>query len=952
MVRNLLLALLAALLPGQALGQDAPDPHTRPADGFPIQSPAVARGSVATIEQSFSFDRDDDGVIATITMMAQDLNGDGVIVGSSGYYSLPESEVSDLRITFWRDRFKVGEYDNVTDGIIDYPFFYLSWTVGEEAPDAWDLGADPGWYTFAGPIVTPVPGAWFTESATLYGGTFDTMSSHEPNVPIKITSVTRRVSASTYVQGWDLPDCLITCEDAAADSEFTESMWEWTETVSATSECPGTCTSGFADCTTTIQSVVEGEVFAIRGSVTSSTSGIGVANGEIAVTATLDVAVPTPVTLDLETFSPSALIQLGPFSSEFTPGQLHEFLLPPGTHMFSASSGTSLDFRLHLQPRIYSEERRRGYPTIQAAINQINGFGSVSIGPGVYPGRFTVGPEVTGIGIESRLGPEWTAVQINAPIGFPGIEISGVEGCYLRGLSFSAAPELMRLTNTAPYIEDCVFHDFAFTGVAAVNASPTFHQVKFRARLVFLGPPAHAYIEEGSQPVTPVFRNCLFHHLDLTTNSAVLSVGDQSDLTMINCTVAANAGSDQQAVFLLGGDSTITARNSIFWNNNGGLYSGPTAPDFEYCLFPGGTGTNLDADPLFADPAADDFALTIGSPAIDAGDNGAWPSGSNGPLVFVPDLRYQPRFVDDFYTPDSGAGSRPVIDLGPLEHQGDLIHVPEEYGTVQAAINAAADGQTIVLQRGLYREHIDLLGKAIAIRSVDPLLDAPQTTLFGDLDFDDIGDGTVITCVSGEGPNTLIEGLSIRRGESAFGGGARIVNGSPIFRRCRFLENTGNFGAAVSQSLSTARFEHCEFFDNVSTKSNGGGAAWNEGGAPTFVNCLIHHNTASGSGVAFTNINSDLTLLNSTVADNTTAFWTILNFGTSSLTMVNSIAWNPEGVVEISGTGHDVRHSIIRFSYPGIGNLSTDPMFAGGFTPYALMPGSPAIDAGDNTAVP
>ena len=50
----------------------------------------------------------------------------------------------------------------------------------------------------------------------------------------------------------------------------------------------------------------------------------------------------------------------------------------------------------------------------------------------------------------------------------------------------------------------------------------------------------------------------------------------------------------------------------------------------------------------------------------------------------------------------------------------DIIHVPGDYPTIQGAIDAAFNGDAIVVAPGTYNETIDLLGKAIRIRSSKP----------------------------------------------------------------------------------------------------------------------------------------------------------------------------------------------------------------------------------------
>ena len=59
----------------------------------------------------------------------------------------------------------------------------------------------------------------------------------------------------------------------------------------------------------------------------------------------------------------------------------------------------------------------------------------------------------------------------------------------------------------------------------------------------------------------------------------------------------------------------------------------------------------------------DNFLPRFGSPVIDAGSNFEVFSPLN------PDYAGQPRIVDDRFTPDTGVGTGPIVDMGAYEFQ-------------------------------------------------------------------------------------------------------------------------------------------------------------------------------------------------------------------------------------------------------------------------------------------
>ncbi len=92
---------------------------------------------------------------------------------------------------------------------------------------------------------------------------------------------------------------------------------------------------------------------------------------------------------------------------------------------------------------------------------------------------------------------------------------------------------------------------------------------------------------------------------------------DYETATVSFCTVADNS-SGEQGGGLFGSNGTTTVAECVFWGNSPDQVTGANAVNWSD-VQGGAEGTgNLDADPMFVDPAAGDYHLRYGSPCIDA----------------------------------------------------------------------------------------------------------------------------------------------------------------------------------------------------------------------------------------------------------------------------------------------------------------------------------------------
>ncbi|MBN2581877.1 MAG: right-handed parallel beta-helix repeat-containing protein [Planctomycetes bacterium] len=109
------------------------------------------------------------------------------------------------------------------------------------------------------------------------------------------------------------------------------------------------------------------------------------------------------------------------------------------------------------------------------------------------------------------------------------------------------------------------------------------------------------------------------------------------------------------------------------------------------------------------------------------------------------------------------------------------------YSTIQSAIGAANDGDTIVVAAGTYNEHIDFAGKSVTIRSSNP----DNAAVVAATIINGTASGTCVTIANGEGQGAypaILEGFTITNGaytlvSPAGGGGIYVAGASPVIRK-------------------------------------------------------------------------------------------------------------------------------------------------------------------------
>lgn len=204
----------------------------------------------------------------------------------------------------------------------------------------------------------------------------------------------------------------------------------------------------------------------------------------------------------------------------------------------------------------------------------------------------------------------------------------------------------------------------------------------------------------------------------------------------------------------------------------------------------------------------------------------------------------------------------------PTASLAATIHVPADQPTIQQAINSAANGDIVVVAPGTYFETIDFGGKIITLTSEQG---AAATII------DARGAGSVVTFRSGETPNAILSGFTLRGGYNLYwGAGINISSSSPTIRDNIITENRGCSGVGIYSYFSSPRIENNVITRNAISGCTGGwGIGIYIGGnsAARIIGNTITENTggaASGGGVALFAAGTTEVIANVIARNNTT----------------------------------------------------------------------------------
>jgi Bacterial Ig-like domain (group 3) len=309
---------------------------------------------------------------------------------------------------------------------------------------------------------------------------------------------------------------------------------------------------------------------------------------------------------------------------------------------------------------------------------------------------------------------------------------------------------------------------------------------------------------------------------------------------------------------------------------------------------------------------------------------------------------------------DLASSVSPVLAQTVLKGDSPVLRVPSEYPTIQEAINTAATDDTVLVEPGTYFENINFSGKAIHVMSEQ----GPDVTILdGNLS------DAVAKFISGEGPNSVLSGFRLQNGYASWGAGITIQFSSPTIYGNIFDGNdqsAGGFGAAIGGNGSSAIIEQNYFLNNTcDTQWLSGVVSFINSSSPTIANNIFYANSCTAINMTLPQGNHP-SIINNTIVGNRLGIRVDRRVDSSLQDYRNNIIVENGSGLHVdfgSETYNPIWRNNIVFNnngvdYDGIGdqtgingNLSADPLFVNAAAyDYHLLPCSPAINTGDNSA--
>lgn len=307
----------------------------------------------------------------------------------------------------------------------------------------------------------------------------------------------------------------------------------------------------------------------------------------------------------------------------------------------------------------------------------------------------------------------------------------------------------------------------------------------------------------------------------------------------------------------------------------------------------------------------------------------------------------------------------------------EIRNVPAQYTTIQSAIYAAVNGDTVLVAPGTYFENINFRGKNIVVTGTYYQSGNPQlisSTIIDGSTPSHIDTASCVIIANHEDSTAVLQGFTITGGKGTRwddehapgnryreGGGILIQYSSPVIQNNIIRNNEAiNISGAVSAGGGGIRMgdSNPKFYNNIIMLNKGlygPGIVLNYSGG-TFKNNIVIQNsgaTSFGGGGAFwilgTSPGTSRILENNTILNNSAVTGTggILCYSSLIVIRNNIIRGNSTSQIALSGGSVTATYNNVQGGFTGAGNISDEPLFAD--SNYILQSSSPCIDKGDSS---
>jgi C1A family cysteine protease len=162
--------------------------------------------------------------------------------------------------------------------------------------------------------------------------------------------------------------------------------------------------------------------------------------------------------------------------------------------------------------------------------------------------------------------------------------------------------------------------------------------------------------------------------------------------------------------------------------------------------------------------------------------------------------------------------------------------VPTDAPTIEAAVDSAAAGDTVLVEPGTYYEGSIIVSNNIVISGEA----GPESTVV-----DAQNSHTSVFTLNSVGSTMRLEGLTLKRAQSpATGGGVHVFSSSPVITDCIIADNSAAAGGGISAVNSSPAVSGCTIYGNTGL----GGIYYDATSGGTVANCIIA-GTISGGGI-------------------------------------------------------------------------------------------------------